>query len=99
MKKKFVALCISFAISPHSYAVFGQDTALLVELVTTTASQLNEMEKLVSNSEKYTRQMQKYNELFEDEYFNDVFFIAKKESANIYSRRESKTPKIAILHS
>ena len=36
---------------------------------------------------------------FEDEYFNDVFFIEKKESANIYSRRKSKTPKIAILHS
>ncbi|MBG59502.1 MAG: hypothetical protein CMJ16_03490 [Peredibacter sp.] len=83
MKKKFVALCISFAISPHSYAVFGQDTALLVELVTTTASQLNEMEKLVSNSEKYTRQMQKYNELFEDEYFRAqrVLFIAESLAA------------------
>ena len=34
---------------------------------------------------------------FEDEYFNDVFFIEKKESANIYSRRKSKTTKIAIL--
>ena len=36
---------------------------------------------------------------FEDEYFNDVFFTEKKESANIYSRQNSKTPKIAILHS
>ena len=44
--------------------IISSDTALLVELVTTTASQLNELEKLVSNAEKYTEKLQKYNELF-----------------------------------
>lgn len=45
------------------------DTALLVNLVTTTASQLNELEKLVTNSEKYTGLMDKYNQIARDEYF------------------------------
>ncbi len=45
------------------------DTALLFQLVTTTASQLNEMEKLVTNAGKYTQKMQEYNELATDHYF------------------------------
>ncbi|QDK42715.1 hypothetical protein DOM21_14900 [Bacteriovorax stolpii] len=45
------------------------DTALLFNLVTTTASQLNELEKLVSNAEKYTGLMEKYNQIARDEYF------------------------------
>lgn len=45
------------------------DTALLVNLVTTTASQLNELEKLVSSTEKYTGLMEKYNQIAKDEYF------------------------------
>ena len=70
--------------------IISSDTALLVELVTTTASQLNELEKLVSNAEKYTAKMQKYNELFQDEYFRAerVLYLAesvaaKKEVANL----------------
>ena len=70
--------------------IISSDTALLVELVTTTASQLNELEKLVSNAEKYTEKMQKYNELFQDEYFRAerVLYLAeslaaKKEVANL----------------
>ncbi len=70
--------------------IISSDTALLVELVTTTASQLNELEKLVNNAEKYTARMQKYNELFQDEYFRAerVLYLAesvaaKKEVANL----------------
>jgi hypothetical protein len=70
--------------------IISSDTALLVELVTTTAGQLNELEKLVSNAEKYTEKMQKYNELFQDEYFRAerVLYLAeslaaKKEVANL----------------
>jgi hypothetical protein len=71
-------------------SILSSDTALLIELVTTTASQLNELEKLVSNAEKYTAKMQKYNELFQDEYFRAerVLYLAesvaaKKEIANL----------------
>jgi hypothetical protein len=70
--------------------ILGGDTALLVELVTTTASQLNELEKLVSNTEKYTARMQQYNELFQDEYFRAerVLYVAeslaaKKDTKNL----------------
>jgi hypothetical protein len=70
--------------------LLGGDTALLVELVTTTASQLNELEKLVSNTEKYTAKMQQYNELFQDEYFRAerVLYVAeslaaKKDTKNL----------------
>ena len=83
----FTSLCL--ANSARSQLV-SPDTALMVELVTTTASQLNELEKLVSNAEKYTEKMQKYNELFQDEYFKAerVLYIAeslaaKKEIANL----------------
>jgi len=75
---------------PGYSQIISSDTALLVELVTTTASQLNELEKLVSNAEKYTAKMQQYNELFQDEYFRAerVLYIAeslaaKKEVANL----------------
>ena len=63
--------------------IISSDTALLVELVTTTASQLNELEKLVSNAEKYTEKMQKYNELTQDEYFRAerVLYLAESLAA------------------
>lgn len=63
--------------------VISSDTALLVELVTTTASQLNELEKLVSNAEKYTAKMQQYNELAQDEYFRAerVLYLAESVAA------------------
>ncbi|MFZ4715513.1 MAG: hypothetical protein ACOYL6_17450 [Bacteriovoracaceae bacterium] len=51
-----------------TFALVGEDTALMIELVTTTSSQLNELEKLVSNAEKYTAKMERYNELFQDHY-------------------------------
>lgn len=80
----FLSMKLSFA------QIISSDTALLVELVTTTASQLNELEKIVSNTEKYTARMQQYNELVQDEYFRAerVLYIteslaAKKEASNL----------------
>jgi len=89
MKTLLLSAGLLFAMKTQAQIV-SSDTALLVELVTTTASQLNELEKLVSNAEKYTAKMQKYNELFQDEYFRAerVLYIAeslaaKKEVANL----------------
>ena len=45
------------------------DTALLIELATTTAAQLNELERLVSNAQKLTGNMQKYNEIVIDHWY------------------------------
>jgi len=68
--------CFCFSLCFRTVSVFGSslfapdsDTALLFQLVTTTASQLNEMEKLVTNAGKYTAKMQEYNELANDHYF------------------------------
>ena len=90
MKKILLSAGIMLLTSPGFSQIISSDTALLVELVTTTASQLNELEKLVSNTEKYTAKMQQYNELFQDEYFRAerVLYIAeslaaKKEVANL----------------
>lgn len=88
---KNLVFAFGVALAPHAHSqIISSDTALLVELVTTTASQLNELEKLVTNAEKYTAKMQKYNELFQDEYFRAerVLYIAeslaaKKEVANL----------------
>ena len=77
MKTLFLLL---FCFKAHAQLNFGQDTALLFELVTTTASQLNELEKLVTNAEKYTKKMQEYNELIQDEYFRAerVLYLAEQ---------------------
>jgi len=88
---KKLMLAVGLILTPYIHAqIISSDTALLVELVTTTASQLNELEKLVSNAEKYTAKMQKYNELFQDEYFRAerILYIAeslaaKKEIENL----------------
>lgn len=71
MKKRlsFLIVYSSLMMNVSQAQIISSDTALLVELVTTTASQLNELEKLVSNAEKYTAKMQQYNELVQDEYF------------------------------
>lgn len=90
MKKFLLSAGIMLCSLPSYAQIIGSDTALLIELVTTTASQLNELEKLVSNTEKYTVKMQQYNELFQDEYFRAerVLYMAeslaaKKEVANL----------------
>jgi hypothetical protein len=87
MKLIFI-FCLLFPIS--SFAIIGADTAIMIQLVTTTASQLNELEKLVSNAEKYTQKMQQYNELVQDQYFRAerVMYLAeelstKKDIANL----------------
>jgi hypothetical protein len=71
MKKiiSFSLIYLSLIMNVSQAQIISADTALLVELVTTTASQLNELEKLLSNAEKYTAKMQQYNELVQDEYF------------------------------
>lgn len=55
------------------------DTALLFQLVTTTASQLNELEQLVTNAQKHTEQMEKYNQISQDHYFRAerIHYIAQ----------------------
>lgn len=62
---------VRFIQSSRAATLFvpDSDTALLLNLVTTTASQLNELEKLVTSTEKYTGLMEKYNQIARDEYF------------------------------
>jgi hypothetical protein len=76
--RKFLVL-ILFLISFNSFAIIGADTAMMVQLVTNTANQINELEKLVSNTEKYTKRMREYNELAEDHYFRGerVLYLAE----------------------
>lgn len=89
--KKFLLGAILMVFTHTGFSqIISSDTALLVELVTTTASQLNELEKIVSNTEKYTAKMQQYNELAQDEYFRAERILymaesvsAKKEAANL----------------
>lgn len=83
MPFKILLFSSILCFSHSSYALIGEDTALLVDLVTTTASQLNELEKLVTNAEKYTEKMQHYNELFQDEYFKAerVSYLAEELAA------------------
>lgn len=72
-----------FLMNPVYSQLVTSDTAFLIQLVTTSASQLNELEKLLSNAEKYTKKIQRYNELFQDEYFRAerVLYLAESVTA------------------
>lgn len=80
-----------FSLSmPLNASMFGEETAVLIEIASTTASQLNELEQLVTNAEKYTKKMQEYNELMMDHYWRAerILFVAeslaaKKEAKNL----------------
>lgn len=80
---KVISLLLTVMASSQSFAFFSTDTALMFELVTTTASQLNELERLVSTTEKYTEKMQQYNEIAQDKYFSAqrVQYLAEALSA------------------
>jgi hypothetical protein len=45
------------------------DTALLFQLVTNTATQINELEQLLTNAQKHTEIFEKYNQIAKDHYF------------------------------
>ena len=70
-----------FSVNSKASTLFApdSDTALLFNLVSNTASQLNELEKLVSNAEKYTGLMEKYNQIARDHYFRAerIHYIAQ----------------------
>lgn len=76
-------LFISFINKPLYASMFGEETVVLIDILSTTASQLNELEKLVSNTEKYTLKMQEYNELMTDHYYRAerVLYIAESLAA------------------
>jgi len=88
MKK--LILFSTFLFSFNSFAIVGTDTAMMIQLVTNTANQINELERLVSNTEKYTQKMREYSELVEDNYFRAERTLylaeelaAKKEVQNL----------------
>lgn len=66
---KIVGIIFIFLSFSLKASIFGEENVALYELVATTASQLNELEKLVTNAERYTKRMREYNELMEDHYF------------------------------
>lgn len=78
-----VLLILSPSMTRKSFAssLFtpDSDTALLFQLVTTTASQLNELEQLVTNAQKQTQQMEKYNQIAQDHYYRAerIHYIAQ----------------------
>jgi hypothetical protein len=79
LTKISIYLMIGSAPCNIAHAIFGEQTALLMELVSTSVSELNELERLVSSAEKYTKTMVEYNELFQDGYFKAerVLYIAE----------------------
>jgi hypothetical protein len=83
MMKLICSLCLLLSFKSFAIIGVGTNTAILIDLVTTTASQLNELEKLVSNAERYTQKMQEYNILFQDEYFRAqrVLYVAESVAA------------------
>jgi len=89
MKDKITASILAMSLSMPAYSsMFGEETAVLIEIASTTASQLNELEQLVTNAEKYTKKMQEYNELMMDHYWRAerILFVAE----SIAAKKEAK---------
>lgn len=87
--KKIILTFLVF-ISVKVNAIIGEESAMMIQLVTNTANQINELERLVSNTEKYTQRLREYSELTEDHYFRAerVLYLAeelatKKEVQNL----------------
>jgi hypothetical protein len=80
--RKLLIIFLSI-MSFNSFGFIGADTAVMVQLVTNTANQINELEKLVSNAENYTKRLRQYNELAEDHYFRGerVLYLAESLAA------------------
>lgn len=72
-----------FLISVKANAIIGEESAMMIQLVTNTANQINELERLVSNTEKYTQRLREYSELTEDHYFRAerVLYLAEELAA------------------
>ncbi len=86
---KLVILLIWLGVSLNLKAsIFGEETAILLQLVAQTAQEINELEKLVSNTEKYTKKIRQYNELIEDHWLRAerIKFLAE----DIASRKDIK---------
>lgn len=81
MKKIILSILCLFSFK--CFAMFGTDTVMMVQLVTNTAQQINELERLVSNTEKYTQKMREYSELADDHYFKAerVLYLAEELAA------------------
>lgn len=81
MKKTI--LTFLFLISVKANAIIGEESAMMIQLVTNTANQINELERLVSNTEKYTQRLREYSELTEDHYFRAerVLYLAEELAA------------------
>ncbi len=70
MKYLLISVLISLGVTPFSKAsIFGEENITLGKILVTTIKELNELEKLVSNAEKYTKKITEYNELVQDHLF------------------------------
>ena len=94
MAKKILILLLLTSKPSFSTTLFmpDSDTALLFEIVTTTVAQLNELERLVSNAQKLTGTIQKYNEVVIDHWYRaqrvaflveDLNTLASTEVSNL----------------
>lgn len=80
---KRTVLTFLFLVSVKANAIIGEESAMMIQLVTNTANQINELERLVSNTEKYTQRLREYSELTEDHYFRAerVLYLAEELAA------------------
>ncbi len=80
---KIHALLFSLFFTLKAHAIIGEESAMMIQLITNTAQQINELERLVSNTEKYTQRLREYSELTEDHYFRAerVLYLAEELAA------------------
>lgn len=81
MKKTILTFLVFISVKVN--AIIGEESAMMIQLVTNTANQINELERLVSNTEKYTQRLREYSELTEDHYFRAerVLYLAEELAA------------------
>jgi hypothetical protein len=76
-------LLISFLFPFKVHAIIGEESAMMIQLITNTAQQINELERLVSNTENILKDFREYSELTEDHYFRAerVLYLAEELAA------------------
>lgn len=81
MKKTILTFLVFISVKVN--AIIGEESAMMIQLVTNTANQINELERLVSSTEKYTQRLREYSELTEDHYFRAerVLYLAEELAA------------------
>lgn len=91
MLKSLIVLIFTIFLIKNAHALISDDL-LLMQVVTNTAAQLNELEQLITNAEKHTQRLREISEIAEDKLYiaervelwaMDLNYLANSDSMDL----------------